>query len=151
MNNQTFIRERLLMESNKLYNAEFYFPTVLLIAQGIESLGAFLDKKPIAAKSQSKKRFNQALCQLFPSEYCQLTNKDWLYKQLRCNLSHMCSTGSFIVLQAKANPKHQHLELSQGKRIIVIENLLNDFNNACNEVIQKLNEGTIKQKAMALA
>lgn len=150
MNNQTFIRERLLLESNKLYEAGFYFPTVLLISQGIESLGAFIDKKPIAAKAQSKKRFNSALLQLFPKKYHQLINKDWLYKQLRCNLSHMCSTGSFIVLHPKSDNQQEHLALINGKRIVHIDLLLRDFNHACNQVIQALDEGRVKQKAMAL-
>ena len=56
MRNEKFIKTRLLEESNRLLEADFLFPTFSMISQGIETLGAFLDRKPLAAKSQSKKR-----------------------------------------------------------------------------------------------
>jgi hypothetical protein len=101
MRNEEFIQDRLLNESEKLLEAGFVFPTFLLVSQGIETLGAFMDKKPIAVKAQSKKRFHLAIAQLFPQEYQDLTTNDWLYKQLRCNLSHMCSTGAFIMFSSQ--------------------------------------------------
>jgi len=150
MRNEEFIRHRLVKESQKLLNAELYFPTFFWISQGIETLGAFIDKKPLAAKAQSKKRFHKALEQLFDVKYQQLNQDHWLYKQLRCNISHLCSTGGFITLRSAKQTTEQHLDLLEGKRIFVIEDFLEDFHKACFEVITLLEKGELKQKAMAL-
>ena len=55
MRNEHFIKQRLIDESQNLLDAEFYFQVFLLISNGIETLGGFLDTKPLGAKSQSKK------------------------------------------------------------------------------------------------
>ena len=72
MKNEEFIQRRLLEESQKLLEAQFYFPVFFLVSQGIETLGSFLDKKPLAAKRQSKKRFHLAVKELFPEVYLDL-------------------------------------------------------------------------------
>jgi hypothetical protein len=151
MRNEEFIQDRLLNESEKLLEAGFVFPTFLLVSQGIEALGAFLDKKPIAVKAQSKKRFHLAIAQLFPQEYQDLTTNDWLYKQLRCNLSHMCSTGAFIMFSSQKESTNTHLDLLNGKRVFLVEDLVRDFHKACSRVIELLEKGELKQKAMALS
>tara|TARA_B100000780_G_scaffold145483_1_gene101641 strand:+ start:143 stop:598 length:456 start_codon:yes stop_codon:yes gene_type:complete len=151
MRNEEFIQKRLLNESKKLREAGFIFPTFLLVSQGIETLGAFIDKKPIAVKAQSKKRFHLAIEQLFPQKYQDLTKNDWLYKQLRCNLSHMCSGGGFIVFSTDKEKLGTHLALINGKRLFLMEALVNDFQKACTTLIVKLEKGELKQKAMALS
>ncbi len=151
MRNEEFIKSRLLLESRKLKEAGFIFPTFLLVSQGIETLGAFLDTKPIAVKSQSKKRFHLAIKHLFPKQYQDLTEGDWLYKQLRCNLSHMCSGGGFIIFSSEKEKAGMHLELVDGKRLFLMEALVSDFQKACNNVIVQLENGKLKQKAMALS
>ena len=151
MRNEEFIQFRLLNESKKLLEAGFIFPTFLLVSQGIETLGAFIDKKPIAVKAQSKKRFHLAIEMLFPQKYQDLAKNDWLYKQLRCNLSHMCSVGSFIVFSTEKEKLGAHLELINGKRLFLMEALVNDFQKACTTLIVQLEKGELKQKAMALS
>ena len=151
MRNEEFIQHRLLNESKKLLEAGFIFPTFLLVSQGIETLGAFIDKKPIAVKAQSKKRFHLAIEELFPQKYQDLTKNDWLYKQLRCNLSHMCSGGGFIVFSTEKEKLGAHLELINGKRLFLMEALVNDFQKACTTLIAQLEKGELKQKAMALS
>jgi hypothetical protein len=150
MRNEEFIRLRLVEESQKLVDARFYFPAFSLVSQGIETLGAFIDKKPLAAKAQSKKRFHLAIQQLFAIKYQQLNDNHWLYKQLRCNLSHMCSAGGFITLCSGKQSKEQHLDLIDGKRFFIIEDFVEDFHKACFEVINLLEKGELRQKAMAL-
>ena len=150
MRNKEFIKIRLLEESYKLKEAAFIFPTFLLVSQGIETLGAFLDNKPIAVKAQSKKRFHLAIAKLFPQEYQDLTEEDWLYKQLRCNLSHMCSGGGFLVFSSQKENLGFHLELINGKRLFLMEVLVQDFQKACNILVEQLKKGELKQKAMAL-
>ena len=150
MRNEEFIRRRLIEESQKLVAAQFYFPAFFLVSQGVETLGAFMDKKPLAAKAQSKKRFNLAIQKLFANEYKQLTDDNWLYKQLRCNISHMCRTGAFIILCSRKENKSRHLDLIKGQRLFIIEDLVDDFHKACFDVITLLEKGELKQKTMAL-
>jgi len=151
MRNEEFIRLRLIEESEKLLEAKFYFPAFFLVSQGIETLGAFMDKKPLAAKAQSKKRFNLAIQQLFNTGYKQLSDDNWLYKQLRCNISHMCSTGGFITLCSRKENIGQHLNLINGQRLFIIEDLVEDFHKACFKVMDLLEKEELKQKAMALS
>lgn len=150
MKNEEFIHIRLVQESGNLLNSGFLFPTLFIVSQGIETLGAFLDKKPLAAKAQSKKRFNLAIEQLFNSKYQQLCKDDWLYKQLRCNITHMCSTGGFIELVTKQQNVGSHLDLINEQRLFVIEDLVEDFHTACFEVMELLKNKKLKQKAMSL-
>lgn len=148
MRNEDFIKQRLIDESQNLLDAEFYFPVFLLISQGIETLGAFLDKKPLGAKAQSKKRFHLAIDQLFENKYQELADRDWLYKQFRCNMSHLSSTGGFIILVSRKENKGTHLEVIQGQRLFVIESLVEDFHKACHTLILRLAKGDLKQKQM---
>ena len=150
MRNEYFIKQRLIDESQNLLDAEFYFPVFLLISQGIETLGCFLDKKPLGAKSQSKKRFHLAIYQLFENKYQELTDRGWLYKQFRCNMSHLTTSGGFIILASRKENKGAHLEVINGQRLFVVENLVEDFHKACQTLILHLGKGEIKQKQMAM-
>ena len=150
MRNEDFIKQRLIDESQNLLDAKFYFPVFLLISQWIEPLGGFLDKKPLGAKSQSKKRFHLAIDQLFENKYQELTDGDWLYKQFRCNMSHLATTGGFIILVTRKDNKGAHLEVIEGQRLFVIESLVEDFHKACQVLILRLGKGEIKQKQMAM-
>ena len=120
MRNEDFIKKSLIEESQNLLDAEFYFPAFLIISQGIETLGAFLDKKPLGAKAQSKKRFHLAIDQLFGNKYKELTDCDWLYKQFRCNTSHLATTGGFIILATRKDNKGAHLEVIEGQCLLLL-------------------------------
>lgn len=150
MRNEDFIKQRLIEESQNLFDAEFYFPVFLLISQGIETLGAFLDKKPLGAKSQSKKRFHLAIDHLFENNYQQLTDRDWLYIQFRCNMSHLATTGGFIILASRKENRGEHLQVIEGQRLFIVENLVEDFHKACQTLILRLDKGEVKQKQMVM-
>ena len=150
MRNEDFIKQRLIDESQNLLDAEFYFPVFLLISQWIETLGGFLDKKPLGAKSQSKKRFHLAIDQLFENKYHELSDRDWFYKQFRCNMSHLATNGGFIILATRKENKGAHLEVIRGQRLFVIESLVEDFHKACETLILRLAKGELKQKQMAM-
>ena len=150
MSNEDFIKYRLVEESQNLLDAEFCFPVFFLISQGIETLGAFLDKKPLAAKAQSKKRFHLAIDQLFEKKYQELTDHDWLYKQFRCNMSHLVSSGGFIILASRKENKGEHLQVIEGQRLFVVESLVEDFHKACHTLILSLAKGELKQKQMVM-
>ena len=150
MRNEDFIKQRLIVVSQNLLDAEFYFPVFLLISQGIETLGGFLDKKPLGAKYQSKKRFHLAIDQLFEKKYQKLIDRDWLYKQFRCNMSHLVTTGGFIIIATRKDNKGAHLEVIEGQHLFVVENLVEDFHKACQTLILRLAKGEVKQKQMAM-
>jgi len=148
MKNEAFIQSRLIDQSQELLDAKFYFPAFLVVSQGIETLGAFLDKKPLSAKFQSKKRFHLALEQLFDKNYQTLSKDGWLYKQLRCNMTHLSHSGAFILLCSKKETNQTHLELSENRRIFVVESFVADFQAACCRLIVQLAAGEISQKKL---
>ena len=150
MRNEEFIQFRLIDESQKLLSAKFYFPAFMIATQGIETLGAFLDKKPLSAKHQSKKRFHLAFQKLFKENYQPLLLDHWLYEQLRCNMSHLSHSGGFINLCLRNDTKHRHLALDQGLRIFIIEEFIADFHIACIKTSRLLVGGQIPQKKMPL-
>ena len=43
-----------------------------------------------------------------------------------------------------------HLEVIEGQRLFVVENLVEDFHKACQTLILRLVNGEIKQKKMAV-
>ena len=104
----------------------------------------------MGAKSQSKKRFHLAIDQLFENKYQELTDRDWLYKQLRCNMSHLATTGGFIILATRNDNKGEHLEVVEGQRIFIVENLVEDFHKACQTLILRIGKGDLKQKQMVM-
>ena len=104
----------------------------------------------MGAKSQSKKRFHLAIDQLFENKYQELTDRDWLYKQFRCNMSHLATTGGFIILASRKDNEGAHLEVIRGQRLFVIESLVEDFHKACQTLILRLAKGELKQKQMAM-
>jgi hypothetical protein len=150
MRNEEFIQSRLIDESQKLLSAKFYFPAFMTATQGIESLGAFLDKKPLSAKYQSKKRFHLAIQKLFKEDYQPLVLDQWLYQQLRCNMSHLSHSGGFIKLCVRNETRCRHLTLEKGLRIFIVEEFIADFHFACIKTKRLLVGGEIPQKKMSL-
>lgn len=124
-----------------------------LIAQGIELLGACLDNKKIHKKGASGDRFRKAIDELFPASYKPYNDKTSnydLYTNLRCGLLHVVIPGSFIeLLQEAEKPAYdaEHLEIKniKGKNrlILVSQELYQDFERACNEIIKRIDSGTI--------
>lgn len=120
-----------------------------LISQGIEFLGACLDNHPFNAEKRSSKRFNRCIRELFPAEYHRFVNKSSkkpfdLYGNLRCGLLHVFIPGPDleIIQEAEVNDYGKHLEVKNfnGKErlILVSQRLMTDFENACNQVISKI-------------
>ena len=63
----------------------------------------------------------------------------------------MCSGGGFIVFSSQKENLGSHLELINGKRLFLMEILVYDFQKACYTLIEQLEKGELKQKAMALS
>ena len=103
------------------------------MAQGLETLGSFLDSKPLKARDQSKLRFSHAINRLMPKEYSQFNNNHRLYDQLRASLAHTFTTSRSLLLSSNDNPEFgkKHLHEKDEKLILVAENFYNDFKKAC--------------------
>lgn len=114
----------------------------ILIAVGIEFLGACLDKQHMKATARSEKRFNMAITRLFPKKYHHFVKKDSipnLYFDFRCPIIHQFKPGSSIFLSSlvtEQKPNFQHLSYhADGSLILVAEELYLDLASAANALI----------------
>ncbi len=141
---QVFIREIITIASNNK------FLSFLLISSAIEALGVFLDNpkepKDIFKKRNSKIRFRKAINELFPDIYKKHNNGgDFdLYNQLRCGFAHSMVPGPKIGVSEIAHGT-KHLSIVNNILVIVSENFCEDFKKACEKVIEKIENGEIKE------
>ncbi|MBN1111409.1 MAG: hypothetical protein JXA53_00660 [Bacteroidales bacterium] len=142
-----FVETIFIKEIGRLQKEEFFLFSFILIGQGIESLGAIIDTKPLKAKAQSRKRFDDAIYKLFPREYQKLNLKGMLYDQLRSALTHLFIPGGFLTLATKADKElgDKHLQIVNGATVIVAENLYSDFVYACNRLFDGIEKGKVKR------
>ncbi|MEN8138764.1 MAG: hypothetical protein ABFR62_10065 [Bacteroidota bacterium] len=146
---EKFIKERMINEVKALIEKGFPRVAVGLIAQYIETLGAFLDKKPFKTPRQSSVRFDLALEKLFPPRYYSLNKKGFLYKQLRSNFTHLGIESQFLTFDFDNKNPGSHLKFKNGKTTFVIDNLSEDYVKACNIIIEMLKSNEIKAKKLA--
>lgn len=127
-----------------------------LITAGIEFLGICLDNKDPFARAfgLSEDRFRLAIKELFPQKYSQFnvkiatpsTTAYDLYSELRCGVNHTTFPTPRIALSEHAH-NAKHLSIGpNGHLILVAEDLYEDFKQACEEVIRRLDAGTIVEK-----
>lgn len=147
-----FIRAVLINDIGRMVNdCKLYYLSFGVMAQGIEFLGACLDELPFDKKGQSEKRFNKAIGDedLFPKAYAQYNSPDaefYLYKDLRCGLVHSVKPQNKVVLTHKEESLREgtaHLAMYRGKLVLVAEDLYDDFKQACESVISRIQEGEI--------
>ncbi|MBK7182139.1 MAG: hypothetical protein IPI30_10790 [Saprospiraceae bacterium] len=124
----------------------------VLLAVGIEFLGACVDESPFDKKN-SEKRFNSALMKLFKNIYHKYAKKNsnvYFYEQFRCSFVHQFKPGPDIVITHREESKREgttHLmNISNGQLVIVLEDFYDDFENACKKFIRYSNEGKITNK-----
>ena len=146
---EEFIKTRMINEVQALVDSGFNRIAVGMMAQYIETLGAFLDKKPFKTPRQSSQRFNHALEKLFPKRYLSFNKNNFLYKQLRSNFTHLGIESQFLTFDFTEYNTDSHLHYKNGKTTIVVINLLSDYTNACNTVIDLLKSDSIKKKNLA--
>jgi len=153
MTQTEFIKKVLIDEiGDILLNHKFL--SFGLIATGIELLGTCIEspKNSFYIQGESGNRFRLAIDQLFPSEYKRYNNLKNvnnfncdLYIELRCGMNHSLLPKSKIALtERKFN--HKNLSSSGDKLLLVAEDFFEDFRNACNQVIQKIDNGEIKER-----
>lgn len=150
---KVFIEKVLIKEIKTIQqNYGHYYLSFGLIAQGIELLGACLDNKEFHKKGESSVRFRDAVKELFPLKYQayndRLSDYD-LYVNLRCGLLHVViPQNSIELIQELEMPIFgQHLEIKnirgRDRLILVAQDLFDDFEKACKEVIKRIDSGVI--------
>jgi len=143
---EKFIKERMVAEVQALVDSGFKRIAVGMISQYIETLGAFLDKKPFKTPRQSSQRFHLALEKLFPPRYSGFNKNNFLYRQLRSNFTHLGIESQFLVFDYEDVNTKSHMRFADGKTTIVLSVFLNDYINACSQVVEMLANGNIRSK-----
>lgn len=139
----------MIEEVKALVDYGFKRIAVGIMSQYIETLGAFLDKKPFKVPRQSSQRFHLALEKLFPPRYSGFNKNNFLYKQLRSNFTHLGVESQFLVFDFDDENINSHLRFNDGKTTIVISKFLEDYINACNSVIEMQASGKLKKKNLS--
>ncbi len=151
-----YINQVLINEIGGILKAGYKWLSFGLITAGIEFLGICLDSEPpfTTRRGVSEERFRLAIKELFPKKYmqfnCRKLTKDSatydLYNELRCGVNHTTFPTQRVALsEILHNTKHLTIG-SNGHLIMVAEDFFNDFKLACEEVIRRLDNGTINPK-----
>ena len=143
-----FIQKVFIEEIGKMIDQGFYQFSFVLMSQALETLGSFLDSKPLKAKDQSKLRFSHAINRLMPNKYSKFNDKHAFYDQLRASLAHTFTTSRQIILTSKSNIElgKKHLENSDNKLVLVVEDFYSDFKKACSRLFEGMDRGIISEK-----
>ncbi len=142
---EDFIQKYFIEELERLQKDEFNYYSALICCQIIESMGAFLDKKPFAAPAQSKKRFDEAIDILFPTEYKKLNDNSWFYHKFRCNLLHYFSVGRHFYLNNEGLEKHLKPD-NNGRYHFSIKQFNQDTIDAAKFLLTLFEKNQIKRK-----
>lgn len=143
-----FIQKVFIDETGRLIDSGFYHFGFVIMAQGLETLGSFLDKKPLKARDQSKLRFSHAINRLMPKEYARLNDNHKLYDQLRASMAHTFTVSKHIYLTSKANKDlgNNHLNRIDDQLILVAEYFYADFKKACLRLFEAMEKGIVNEK-----
>ena len=150
MTSKDFIKKIYIDEVGRLTDAGFYHFAFVIMAQGLEVLGSFLDAKPLKARDQSKLRFSNAINRLMPKEYAILNNSHKLYDQLRASLAHTFTVSRHIYLTSRSDKDFgkKHLQEIDDKLILVAEDFYSDFKKACDRLFEGMKKGLIAERKM---
>ena len=143
-----FIQKVFIEETGRLVESGFHHFAFVIMAQGLETLGSFLDSKPLKAREQSKLRFSHAVNRLMPKEYSRLNNNHKLYDKLRASLAHTFTVSRSLLLTSKSNSEFgkKHLQETDEKLILVAEDFYDDFKKACIRLLDGMEKGIISDK-----
>ena len=121
------------------------------MGQAIEVLGSFLDNKPMKAKGQSAKRFSLGVKKLFGGRYRLLNDNCFLYDKLRNQMTHTFIPGNDLILlnQAENTKGYKHLQMADGKLVLISEVFYEDICNACERLLEAIKSGVLPPKNIA--
>jgi len=143
-----FVQRVFIDDLRHLVDTKSHHFAFVIMSQGIETLGSFLDSKPLKARDQSKLRFSHAINRLMPKEYAVLNNNHSFYDQLRASLAHTFTVSGHLFLTSKSNVDFgdKHLQKINDKLILVVEDFYLDFVKACNRLLVGMEKGIISDK-----
>lgn len=118
------------------------FQAFIILSIGIEFLGSFIDSGDFNDFGLSKSRFTNSIEHWFTNKWYK-SNKTWMFENLRGPLIHQYRPGPNILLTSKCKNNveiSRHLEKSNDKIIFVLEQLFEDFKNACKKIDRVFNK-----------
>jgi hypothetical protein len=142
------IREVILTDYAHLMNGtESTVGKFILIAVGIEFLGACLDKQHMDATARGEKRFNLALMKLFPKKYHHFVKKESVpnfWVDFRCPVIHQFKSGKSVCLcsaEEAAAAGSGHLSYNSGGCLVLVaEDFYQDLTGAGLAMIKKIED-----------
>jgi len=140
------IRQVILTDFDRIMESrESTIGKFILIAVGIEFLGACLDRQHINATARSEKRFNSAIRELFPKKYHHFTGQKsipYLFVDFRCSVIHQFRPGKSVVLCSLEDTVRQdHLSYhADGSLIMVAEVFYKDLVSAAEELLKRIDD-----------
>ncbi len=126
----------LICEMERMINNRDDFNAFILLSIGIEFIGSFTDSFEFDDFGKSKSRFENALDHWFSNKWYK-NNKKWMFENLRGPLLHQYRPGNEIFLTSNVKKNvdlNMHLKEDSGKIIFVVEQLLEDFKDACEKM-----------------
>lgn len=158
MDSKEYIEKVLVGEIQNIVNGH-KFLSFGLITAGIELLGILIDpsNNKFFEKGKSGERFRYAIKELFPNKYHQYNvkykddvvpdDKFDLYIELRCGLNHSTFPKPKIGLSEREHGG-ENLSIQDRKLILLAEDFFDDFKEACEKVLKKIERGEIKNKTL---
>jgi hypothetical protein len=129
------LESMLSIDNDKDGRPDFRYHLFILLAVGIEMLGATFDDYDWHEKNKSKERFNTALSKIDSLKKYQQKE---LYEHLRCGMAHVYVPNYEIGINTKSEGG-KNLEMNNGQTLIQIEEFFLDFKKASEEVIDSIN------------
>jgi len=146
-----FIKRIFIDEIGRLQTEGFYFFSFIIMGQAIETLGCFLDNKPMKARAQSSKRFSKSVNILMGNEYRAVNKDHWLYDKLRNQLTHSFVPGKSLWLCSRKNQPEGvvHLEQLNDRLVLVAEDMYDDLVKGCEKLFGMIDRGKVPLKQIA--
>lgn len=142
---KSFVRQALICELESLLNEgghdepkKYRYHLFILIAVGIEFLGAALDDEDWHKIGKSKDRFDNALNSYSSLKKYRDRN---LYKIFRCGMAHVYIPNNGLGINMRVEGGN-HNGYSGNQLLLHIEDLFDDFKSACNELINNIDNNS---------
>ncbi len=136
--------QNIINDIKSMHNNGLYYLSFVIMVSAVETLGAFIDKKPLRARAQSFKRFNLAIDKLFPLKYHIVNKNSFLYDKLRNHFAHNLLPSSYLILIDKETDNQKHLDFKDEKLIVAADIFYADLKLASKKVINKIKNDELK-------
>ncbi|NMD00370.1 MAG: hypothetical protein GYA62_11710 [Bacteroidales bacterium] len=121
-------------EAKKQLNSGNIELSIIILTLCIEWMGAMIDKKPLKAPKQTKKRFDMAINKLLGGNYAALNRDSFFYEHWRNQLIHTGKPSSLFIITT--NKELKHLSKNEDKKIFFNPDVfLIDIESAFKKII----------------